>query len=159
MNDITVSGFSGDFNELSAMSKTGIINAFFNSYILTNSFIGQYMTILSYQKVITGTNSAMVSFLIYITSSYGSTWSLFANYCNYSSNPVGYSAGSVSMSESGKYILYGSFVQFEEGEAITSQSTIYISSTYGSSWYLISSSIHFYFINFLYLGQLHIVLI
>ena len=127
------------------------------------------MTVVNSKEfLIAKANLTTISFWIYISSSCGSTWSLFTNNYNYSiyANVYNHDAGSVSMSESGKYMLYGSIISSQvglpvmgENNTYISNSYIYISSSYGSSWYLLTSFDFYKLTSSLYLGQLYIILL
>ena len=112
------------------------------------------------------TNTSTVVNFIYTSSSYGSNWDQVAsnNYTfsttTYNGGSPSFGLGNVLMSESGKYILYNNFITLYTCETANggpcnhdnddddddeehyngpefNQAIIYISSSFGQSWYYI----------------------
>ena len=111
------------------------VDVILNKFSISNpiiTFLGQNMIFIC--PLITSnasTSTLTISNLIYISSSYGSKWDLVANN-NYTFSTIIYLDS--LMSESGKYIIYTiSYIIY--GSTDSSQATIYISSSYGRSWY------------------------
>lgn len=92
-------------------------------------------------------NTLTVVNFVYMSSSYGSSWEQVAsnNYTVSTTNggQASYDGlGNIVMSESGKYVLYSSYqFQYKNCDAYLHldasfyQAKIYISSSYGLSWY------------------------
>lgn len=96
------------------------------------------------------TNTSTFVNFIHTSSSYGSNWDQVASNNYTFSNPTygGYSSfslGNTLMSESGKYILYNNFITVSICQNANSgpcnagyhQAILYISSSFGQSWYYI----------------------
>jgi len=105
------------------------------------------------------TNTSTFVNFIYTSSSYGSNWDQVASnnytfsYITYNGiNPPSCGLGNILISETGKYILYSSFLEFNGCETAngepcnpdddkhynlnpSSQAIIYMSSSFGQSWY------------------------
>lgn len=108
-------------------------------------------------------NTLSVASFVYMSSSYGSSWELVASN-NYTvsttnGNQASYDGvGNIVMSESGKYVLYSSYqFQYKNCDAYPEESfyqaKVYISSSYGLSWYsIIMNSV--FPINIIITGQL-----